>query len=107
MKARNKTAQRVRLATLTDTIKKIEKGKITSTIDRNSLRRALTPQCFRIEILREAFKNSDLSEVATDECFLVEKAGYQIAAIEGGAKNIKITTPEDWFLAEKFLLETL
>ena len=93
------------VAPLTDTIKQIKNGKINGTIDRNSLRRALTPQCFRLEILREAFQNSDLHESITDECFLVEKMGYEIAAIEGSAKNIKITTPEDWFLAEKFLLD--
>ena len=90
-------------AKVTDTIKKIAGDKITGTIDRETLRRALTPQCFQIEILREAFKNIDLSESVTDECFLVEKAGFEIAAVEGSAKNIKITTREDYVLAEMIL----
>ncbi len=90
-------------AKVTDTIKRVEGDKITGTIDRNSLRRALTPQCFQIEILRKACENADLSEAVTDECFLVEKAGYEIAFVDGSAKNIKITTREDFAVAEIFL----
>lgn len=88
---------------VTDTIKEIANDKIIATIERTKLRRALTPQTFRLEILQKAFANADLSEAATDECFLVEKLGYEIAIVEGSAKNIKITTLEDWELAEIFL----
>jgi 2-C-methyl-D-erythritol 4-phosphate cytidylyltransferase len=91
------------VAGVSDTIKEVSGGKIIGTIDRAKLRRALTPQCFRIEILQKAFAHADLSEAATDECFLVEKLGYGIAIVEGSAKNIKITTPEDLRLAEIFL----
>lgn len=90
-------------AKVTDTIKKISGDNIIETIDRENLRRALTPQCFRAEILREAFEKADLTEAATDECFLVEKIGYQIAFVDGSAKNIKITTREDFEIAEVFL----
>jgi 2-C-methyl-D-erythritol 4-phosphate cytidylyltransferase len=90
---------------VTDTIKRVKNSKITETIDRETLRRALTPQCFQIEILRRAFENMDLSENVTDECFLVEKAGFEIAAVDGIAKNIKITTREDFALAELWLKE--
>lgn len=90
-------------AKVTDTIKRIENGKIAATIDRETLRRALTPQCFRKEILRKAFENVDLNESATDECYLVEKIGYKIAYVDGSAKNIKITHQEDWILAEILL----
>ncbi len=91
------------VAKVTDTIKKVSGKKITGTIDRQTLRRALTPQCFRFEILKKAFENADLSESATDECFLVEKLGYEIAFVEGNARNIKITTREDLLIAEIFL----
>jgi len=94
------------VAVVTDTIKEVADGKIVQTIERTKLRRALTPQAFRFEILQKAFANADLSETATDECFLVEKLGYEIAVIEGSAKNIKITTREDWNLAEIFLKKT-
>lgn len=90
-------------AKITDTIKRIENGKIAATIDRETLRRALTPQCFKTEILRKAFENADLSESATDECYLVEKIGCEIAFVDGSAKNIKITTREDFEIAEILL----
>ena len=92
-------------APVTDTIKQVADGKIVRTIDRTTLRRALTPQAFRFEILTEAFESADLSAAATDECFLVERLGHEIAIVEGSAGNIKITTPEDWRLAEILLKE--
>jgi 2-C-methyl-D-erythritol 4-phosphate cytidylyltransferase len=91
------------VASVTDTIKESKDGKISRTIDRTTLRRALTPQCFRYEILKRAFASADLNEAATDECFLVEKLGCEIAAVEGSARNIKITHPEDLILAEALL----
>jgi 2-C-methyl-D-erythritol 4-phosphate cytidylyltransferase len=91
------------VAKITDTIKQVSGEKIKKTIDRETLRRALTPQCFQFEILKKAFENADLTESATDECFLVEKIGYEISFVEGSAKNIKITTKEDLKIAEIFL----
>ena len=88
---------------VTDTIKMISGDKITVTIDRENLRRAQTPQTFRFEVLREAFADENYDENATDECFLVEKVGHDIFFIEGSAKNIKITTREDFIVAEIFL----
>ncbi len=43
------------VAGITDTIKEVAGEKIVGTIDRSNLRRALTPQCFRYEILKRAF----------------------------------------------------
>jgi 2-C-methyl-D-erythritol 4-phosphate cytidylyltransferase len=94
------------VAGVTDTIKKVDGGKIIDTIDRAKLRRALTPQCFRYEILRRAFAENEIGELVTDECSLVEKLGYEIATVEGSAKNIKITTPEDLVLAESLLKQS-
>jgi len=91
------------VAPVTDTIKEVADGKIVRTIPRTRLRRALTPQAFRFEILQKAFSEADLSEEATDECYLVERLGQKISIIEGSSKNIKITTREDWELAEILL----
>lgn len=88
-----------------DTIKEIAGEKIVRTIERRNLRRALTPQAFRVEILKKAFARADLSEAATDECFLVEKISASIGIVEGSAKNIKITHAEDLRIAEMFLAE--
>ncbi len=93
------------VAPVTDTIKLVDDGKIVGTVERAKLRRALTPQAFHFEILRDALGGADLSESATDECYLVEKLGYKISTVEGSAKNIKITTREDFAVAENFLRE--
>lgn len=90
-------------AKVTDTIKTTKDGKIVGTIDRETLRRALTPQTFRFEILQKAFAPENFDANATDECFLVEKLGCEIAFVDGSQKNIKITTREDFALAEIFL----
>ncbi len=90
-------------AFVNDTIKEVAGGKIIKTIDRENLRRALTPQSFRYQILRRAFAENEIGETATDECFLVEKLGVEISIVEGSAKNIKITTPEDFVLAESLI----
>ena len=87
-------------AAVTDTIKEIYDGKIVGTIDRANLRRALTPQAFRFDILKKAFAPENYEAAATDECFLVEKLGYKIAIVEGNARNIKITRAEDLRIAE-------
>ena len=94
------------VAPVTDTIKSIRGGEIAATLDREQLRRALTPQAFKIEVLKAAFENADL-EAATDECYLVEKLGHPIAIVEGSPRNIKITHPEDLTLAEVLLRRQL
>lgn len=90
---------------VTDTIKTIRGDEITGTLERDKLRRALTPQAFKYEVLKRAFELGDLSEAATDECFLVEKLGHPIAFVEGGSQNIKITRAEDLVFAEALLSE--
>ena len=91
------------VAELTDTIKEIDGGAITGTVDRKKLRRALTPQAFRYDTLKRAFENAELGENVTDECYLIEELGVEIAAVEGSSRNIKITRAEDLILAEVFL----
>ncbi len=91
------------VAAVTDTIKTISVDEISGTLDRDKLRRALTPQAFRVEVLRMAFEIGDTSEAVTDECYLVEKLGHPIAFVEGSSRNIKITRPEDMVFAELVL----
>jgi 2-C-methyl-D-erythritol 4-phosphate cytidylyltransferase len=83
------------VASVTDTIKTIRGNEISGTLDRNKLRRALTPQAFKIEVIRRAFELGDITEAVTDECYLVERLGHPIEFVEGSARNIKITHPED------------
>lgn len=94
------------VAPVTDTIKSAVNGEITATLDRDKLRRALTPQAFNINLLREAFENADLSN-ATDECYLVEKLGHPIACVDGSGRNIKVTTQDDMLFVEAILRKEL
>ena len=91
------------VAPVTDTIKTVENNTITGTVDRTRLRRALTPQAFRYDILRDALAGSDLGEDVTDECYLAEKLGVEIGLVEGSPHNIKITHAGDIQLAELFM----
>ena len=70
------------VASVTDTIKQIAGKHITGTLDRTGLRRALTPQAFRFELLIKAYERVDLSELLTDECSLIERLGHPITIIE-------------------------
>lgn len=90
-------------AKVTDTIKEVSGEQIIGTVERSKLRRALTPQCFKFEILQKAFAPENFDASATDECFLVEKAGFTVTFVDGSARNIKITMPEDFAVAEILL----
>lgn len=91
------------VAPVTDTIKSIRREEIAATLDRSQLRRALTPQVFRIEVLKKAFEEFTLDESVTDECYLVERLGRPIAMVEGSSRNIKITHSDDLLLAEALM----
>ena len=88
----------------TDTIKLVEGDKVVKTLARQNLRQALTPQCFRYELLRRAYDEADVADPSlTDESVLVERLGHAVTIVEGSARNIKITTPRDLLLAQAFL----
>ena len=91
------------VAPVTDTIKSIQGDEIAATLDRSQMRRALTPQVFKIEVLRKAFEDVELDNNVTDECYLVEKLGHPISIVEGSSRNIKITHEEDLLLAEALM----
>ena len=85
----------------TDTIKEAEGGRVLRTLERARLWRAQTPQCFRLELLRRAYESALASGLdATDCSALVERLGAPVSVVEGGAHNIKVTTPQDFALAE-------
>lgn len=88
---------------VTDTIKRFNDGKITGTVDREGLRRALTPQCFRFDLLERAFAEADSDIEFTDESSLVEQMGISVEAVRGSASNFKITVEEDLAIAEAIL----
>jgi 2-C-methyl-D-erythritol 4-phosphate cytidylyltransferase len=91
-------------APVVDTIKEVETEAVARTLERAHLRCALTPQCFRYELLRRAYEQSaELITKATDDSSLVETLGATVRIVEGSSRNIKITRPEDIALAEIIL----
>ena len=89
---------------VTDTIKQVNEQRIVQTLDRGELRRALTPQCFRYDVLRQAYQAADVTDPSvTDESVLVEKLGIPVSIVEGSSRNIKITTAQDLAIAEAIL----
>ena len=94
------------VSTPVDTIKEVRAGTIVGTLDRSTIRNALTPQCFRYKLLALAYEQVDvLDPELTDESSLVERLGARIAIVEGSPRNIKITRPEDLAVGEVLLRE--
>ncbi len=91
-----------------DTIKQVERtahgALITSTIPREFVVLAQTPQGFRYGLLQRAFAEATADGfVGTDEASVVERAGAPVAVVHGSQVNLKITQPCDLELAEFYL----
>ncbi|HEV2828753.1 MAG TPA: 2-C-methyl-D-erythritol 4-phosphate cytidylyltransferase [Pyrinomonadaceae bacterium] len=92
------------VSTPVDTVKEVRQGVVSRTLDRCTIRYALTPQCFDYRLLRRAYEQVDvLDQSFTDEASVVERMGAKIVTVEGSARNIKITRPEDLVMAEAIL----
>jgi 2-C-methyl-D-erythritol 4-phosphate cytidylyltransferase/2-C-methyl-D-erythritol 2,4-cyclodiphosphate synthase len=77
-----------------------ERMIVRETLPRETIYLAQTPQAFRRDVLRDALA---LTDDATDEAALAERAGHPVRIVEGDATNIKITTPDDMVIAEAIL----
>jgi 2-C-methyl-D-erythritol 2,4-cyclodiphosphate synthase/2-C-methyl-D-erythritol 4-phosphate cytidylyltransferase len=87
-----------------DTVKSVDKnGKITSTISRDGIFRAQTPQVFAKDIYAKAIENCRDFSTITDDNMLVEAIGENIYTVDLGQSNVKITTRDDLTLAESIL----
>jgi 2-C-methyl-D-erythritol 4-phosphate cytidylyltransferase/2-C-methyl-D-erythritol 2,4-cyclodiphosphate synthase len=76
-----------------DTVKRARPdGVVVETIPRDQIYLAQTPQAFRVAVLRDALR---LTDEATDEAALAEKAGHPVRVVEGDSRNLKVTTPDD------------
>ncbi len=86
-----------------DTLKIVEDGEITGSVDRNKIWRALTPQMFRFGLLRDALQQAEGNAAVTDEASALELKGFKPKIVEGRVDNIKITRPEDLALAQFYM----
>ena len=90
---------------LHDTVKRVAAdGMIETTLDRQRLWSAQTPQAFDVELLRQAHRPSHEAGVeATDDAFLVERTGHRVSIVNGSPDNIKVTRPADLAMGEAIL----
>lgn len=96
-----------------DTIKIADKnGFIAQTPDRSLVWMIQTPQVFSYSLIKEAYDRLTVEEEnlktqginITDDAMVVETLlEHSVKLVEGSYENIKITTPEDLTIAERFL----
>jgi len=81
---------------IADTLRSAHDGRFGTTIPRDGVWAMQTPQGARRDVLVSAYG----ADVATDEVGLLERLGVPVAVVEGDTRNLKVTTPSDWALAE-------
>jgi 2-C-methyl-D-erythritol 4-phosphate cytidylyltransferase len=86
------------------TVKRVDRKSldIQATLARDLLWEAQTPQGFHKDVLIKAHARKSTEE-ATDDAILVERMGIKVKMVMGNYRNIKVTTPEDIFLARQLL----
>jgi 2-C-methyl-D-erythritol 4-phosphate cytidylyltransferase len=84
-----------------DSIRKVE-GENSVHVDRSSLFKVQTPQCFLSADIKEAY-TQEFSDAFTDDASVFEANGGEITTLLGEEKNLKITTREDLTIANEFM----
>ena len=89
---------------LADTVKEADTaGLVVRTVPRERLVAVQTPQGFPRQMLETAHQRSrgDAAGPATDDAALCERMGHPVRVVAGSPRNIKVTTAEDFELAER------
>lgn len=76
-------------------------GRVTATVDRRDKWAAQTPQMFRLGLVETAL--TAMGAAATDEASAVEALGLAPLLVRASMANFKVTWPEDFALAERWL----
>ena len=87
-----------------DTVKRA--GSAVSTVPRDGLWLAQTPQMFRYRLLCNALAAATDASVITDDASAVEALGFSPKLVEGHPRNLKVTLPADIRIAEMYLAAT-
>jgi len=86
-----------------DSLRRATDGVVTGAVERDSLWRAQTPQAFRYRTIVDAYAAWPVHETATDEAAVVERHGGAVRIVEGDARLMKLTYPEDFAMAEALI----
>lgn len=85
-----------------DSLRRRLPGGATEAVARADYYAVQTPQIFRADILKKAYAAPD-SPQYTDDASIVQGAGYDVALYEGDARNLKVTVPSDFIVADALL----
>jgi 2-C-methyl-D-erythritol 4-phosphate cytidylyltransferase len=92
---------------VSDTLKEVNKTRIVGTVPRERLWRAQTPQGFPRDMLRQAYARLGGGDNApTDDASLCEQAGFPVDVVLDGPENVKVTTADDFRVAEALARES-
>ena len=84
-----------------DTLRRAQDGAFAATVPREGLYRMQTPQGFRTDWFVEAHSTAQREKIhATDDVALLERLGRSVQIVDGSVLNFKVTTSEDWVLAQ-------
>jgi len=87
-----------------ETLKTVTNERIVGTVMRTGLWRSQTPQGFDTEVLKRAHEKAiEGGFDVTDDAQLIERYGGKVHIVRGDRRNIKVTYPEDFELAEALL----
>ena len=96
-------------APVADTLKRsTDEGRIAETIDRTNIWRAQTPQAFDFKRIIDAHRSALKAGKTefTDDAAVAEWAGLAVQLVPNSGPNMKITTAEDFTIAERLLTAT-
>ena len=85
-----------------DTLKRSDGQFVETTVDRQGLWRAQTPQGFHYQNILAAHRQAGGDEL-TDDAAVAERAGLAVAIVEGSEDNVKVTRTGDMVRAERIL----
>ena len=81
---------------------RLEDDKGNTPVNRMYIKQVQTPQVFDVAKIKKAYLQ-DFDPSFTDDATVLEKTGEKIHLVEGNRENIKITNPEDLFIAQTLL----
>ncbi|MHC4923254.1 MAG: 2-C-methyl-D-erythritol 4-phosphate cytidylyltransferase [Planctomycetota bacterium] len=86
---------------VSDTVKRADGDRVEATVPRTDLRAAQTPQGFRVDLYGRAMESS--TDADTDDASMVERLGEPVVLVDGDARTLKVTTPQDLVTVEALL----
>lgn len=88
---------------LTDSIRELDAAGASHSVSRANYRAVQTPQVFKAKLLMDSYNQLNDPSTVTDDASVVELAGHTITLYEGERRNMKITGPEDFIIANALI----